>query len=74
LRNEVIDQALETTISRARLSKYLTASEGNLRVALDLYERNTTLSERSTHPFKAWRSRFETRYTARCPPVTGGTG
>lgn len=86
MRNEVIDQALEIAISRARLSKYLTASEGNLQVALDLYERNTILSEALYTPLQSLevtlrnkvRGEMSARYgrdwlTSGVAPLSGGS-
>ncbi len=45
MRNPTINASLEISLSAERLSKYLTASGGNLDAALALYERNTRLSE-----------------------------
>lgn len=45
LRTQAIDQALERTISRVRLGKYLDATGDDLGAAIGLYERNTRLSE-----------------------------
>ncbi|WP_292899920.1 MULTISPECIES: hypothetical protein [unclassified Nitratireductor] len=45
LRTAAINQSLQRTISRARLGKYLVATDENLDAAIGLYERNTRLSE-----------------------------
>lgn len=45
MRTEKINVALERTLSRERLQKYLAESSGNLDLALALYERNVRLSE-----------------------------
>lgn len=45
LRTEIINLALERTISRARLEKYLIEMKGDLDAALELYEYNIRVSE-----------------------------
>jgi hypothetical protein len=45
LRNVLINESLEKTLSRERLDKYLVVSNQDLDEALKLYERNTRLSE-----------------------------
>jgi len=45
LRTDAINQSLEKTITRARLSWYLAHADNDLDSALTLYERNTKLSE-----------------------------
>lgn len=45
MRNAAVDRALETSISRDRLQKYLEESGGDLSGAITLYERNLLLSE-----------------------------
>lgn len=45
MRNAKIDTALEASISRERLAKYLDAADGDLSEALSLYERNMLISE-----------------------------
>ncbi|MGQ0484250.1 MAG: Abi family protein [Hyphomicrobiales bacterium] len=45
MRNAIINAALERTITRERLDKYLIETHGDLDAALALYERNTKLSE-----------------------------
>lgn len=45
MRTDAINTALERTLSRERLDKYLLEKNGNIDLALTLYERNTKLSE-----------------------------
>lgn len=45
MRNPLIDAALEKSLSRERLHKYLTTSGGDLDQAILLYEKNMKLSE-----------------------------
>jgi hypothetical protein len=45
LRNVIINESLEKTLSRERLDKYLQAENQDLDAALALYERNTKISE-----------------------------
>ena len=45
LRNEITNRALETTLSRERLGKYLDATKQDLDRALKLYEANTKIAE-----------------------------
>lgn len=45
MRDAAMDSALEASISRERLAKYLDASNGELAAAITLYERNMVLSE-----------------------------
>ncbi len=53
LRTEVANKALEKTVSRERLTKYLTATGNNLDAALSLYEHNTQLSEALYTPLQS---------------------
>jgi hypothetical protein len=45
MRTETINAALERTITKERLDKYLAKTDGNVDLALKLYEENTRLSE-----------------------------
>ncbi len=45
MRDEATNAALEVSISRERLGKYLAATAGDLNLAIGLYERNMRLSE-----------------------------
>ena len=53
MRSETIDTILKKSLSPQRLEKYLAASAGDLRTALDLYERNTRLSEAFYTPLQS---------------------
>lgn len=53
MRTPAINDALEITISRPRLQKYLAATGGNLDRALRLYEENLRLSESFYTPLQA---------------------
>lgn len=52
MRTSITNEALLRTLSRERLSKYLSESE-NLNAALNLYEENTRLSESFYSPLQA---------------------
>ena len=45
MRNPLINQAIERSLSRDRLGKYLASTGEDLDLAIGLYERNTRLSE-----------------------------
>lgn len=53
MRTPVINSALEITITRVRLTRYLAENAGDLDVALELYERNTRLSEAFYTPLQS---------------------
>lgn len=53
MRNQAINNAIATSLSRARLDKYLQASGSDLDLAIALYERNTRLAESFYTPLQA---------------------
>ena len=53
LRTDRVNSALEQSISRERLDKYLQAEAGNLDRALALYEKNTRLAEAFFTPLQS---------------------
>ncbi len=53
LRTPAINAALERTLTRQRLTKYLAEKQNSLDDALSLYERNTRLSEALYTPLQA---------------------
>jgi hypothetical protein len=53
LRTVIINDALEKTLSRERLSKYLDATSQNLDAAIGLYETNTKISEAFYTPLQS---------------------
>jgi hypothetical protein len=52
LRTPQIDAVLEASLSKDRLAKYLTASDGDIHAALGLYEKNMRLSESFYSPLQ----------------------
>lgn len=53
LRTHAINQSLERTLSRDRLTKYLNVAANDLDAALSLYERNNRLSEAMYTPLQS---------------------
>jgi Abi-like protein len=53
MRNPAINASLQVSLSPERLSKYLTATGGDLNAALALYERNTRLAESFYSPLQS---------------------
>ena len=64
MRTAVIDEALEASISRERLGRYLAASEGRLDLALSLYEHNSRISEAFYSPLQSLEICFRNRLCA----------
>lgn len=69
MRTPQITSAVARSLSRDRLNKYLAATGSNLELAVDLYERNTRLSESFYTPLQAMevclRNHIDQRMAAR---------
>lgn len=72
MRNNEINRALEASLSRERLEKYLEVAGGDLDHALTLYERNTRLAEAFYSPLQSLEVCLRNGLNARLMVVYGG--